>query len=137
MGQASVRVDQRSPELREAWFDQTWGGYRQTTVLARDLGPGKHHVRIQLLPEKHPQSTGHDYLCPAAGWGRARRPGRCHDKIARRLELWGRNLPARSLPANRVVWQMACGERVFDELLTRHNRKPAFKKELNARRSVR
>jgi hypothetical protein len=61
MGQASARVDERAPELREGWFDQTWGGYRQTTVLARDLGPGKHKVRIELLPEKNPQSTGHEF----------------------------------------------------------------------------
>jgi hypothetical protein len=61
MGQASVRVDERPPEMREGWFDQTWGGYRQTTVLARDLGPGKHKVRIELLPEKNPQSTGHEF----------------------------------------------------------------------------
>jgi lysophospholipase L1-like esterase len=61
MGQASVRVDEGPPLLREAWFDQTWGGYRQTTVLARDLGPGMHKVRIELLPEKNPQSTGHEF----------------------------------------------------------------------------
>ena len=61
MGQAKVRVDDQPPQVREAWFDQTWGGYRQTTVLARDLGPGKHKVRIELLPEKNPQSTGHEF----------------------------------------------------------------------------
>ena len=61
MGQAKVRVDDHPPLLREAWFDQTWGGYRQTTVLARDLGPGKHNVKIELLPQKNPQSTGHEF----------------------------------------------------------------------------
>ena len=61
MGQANVRVDDRPPVLREGWFDQTWGGYRQTTLLGRDLGPGKHRVRIELLPEKNPQSTGHEF----------------------------------------------------------------------------
>ena len=61
MGQASVRVDERPPVLREGWFDQTWGGYRQTTLLARDLGPGKHRVRIELLPEKNAQSSGHEF----------------------------------------------------------------------------
>ncbi len=34
MGQASVRVDDQPPVLREGWFDQTWGGYRQTTIAA-------------------------------------------------------------------------------------------------------
>jgi lysophospholipase L1-like esterase len=61
MGQASVRVDEQPPVLREGWFEQTWGGYRQTTLLARELGPGKHKVRIELLPQKNPQSTGHEF----------------------------------------------------------------------------
>jgi hypothetical protein len=61
MGQAHVQVDGRPPVLRDGWFDQTWGGYRQTTVLAQDLGPGKHRVRIELLPEKNPQSSGHEF----------------------------------------------------------------------------
>ena len=61
MGQASVRVDGQPPVLREGWFDQTWGGYRQTTLLGRDLAPAKHRVRIELLPEKNPQSTGHEF----------------------------------------------------------------------------
>ena len=61
MGQAKVWVDERQPVLREAWFDQTWGGYRQTTLLARDLSPGKHRVRIELLLGQNPQSTGHEF----------------------------------------------------------------------------
>jgi len=54
-------VDEQPPVTREAWFDQTWGGYRQTTLLARGLSPGKHRVRIELLSEKNPQSTGHEF----------------------------------------------------------------------------
>jgi lysophospholipase L1-like esterase len=61
MGQASVRVDEQTPLIRDGWFDQTWGGYRQTTVVARELGPNKHQVRIELLQEKHSQSTGHEF----------------------------------------------------------------------------
>jgi hypothetical protein len=53
--------------IREGWFDQTWGGYRQTTVLARDLGPGKHKVRIELLSAKNPQSTGHEFRVLGVG----------------------------------------------------------------------
>ena len=67
MGQASVRVDGQPPVLREGWFDQTWGGYRETTVLARDLASGKHRVRIELLPEKNPQSTGHEFRIMGLG----------------------------------------------------------------------
>jgi hypothetical protein len=67
MGQVSVRVDEQPPVIRDGWFDQTWGGYRQTTVLARDLAPGKHRVRVELLPEKNPQSTGHEFRIMGLG----------------------------------------------------------------------
>ena len=28
---------------------------------AHDLPPGKHHVTIEILSDKNPQSTGHEY----------------------------------------------------------------------------
>jgi len=58
MGRAKVQVDDRPPVVQEAWFNQTWGGYRVTAELARDLSPGKHRVKVELLPEKHEESTG-------------------------------------------------------------------------------
>lgn len=58
MGRAKVQVDDRPPVVQEAWFDQTWGGYRVTAELARDLSPGKHRVKVELLPEKNDESTG-------------------------------------------------------------------------------
>ena len=61
MGQARVQVDELTPVVREACFDQTWGGYRMTTVVARDLKPGQHRVKVQLLSESNPQSTGHEF----------------------------------------------------------------------------
>ena len=61
MGQAKVQVDDLPPLVQEAWFDQTWGGYRMTTIMARDLKPGQHKVKIQLLSENNPQSTGHEF----------------------------------------------------------------------------
>ena len=61
MGKATVQVDDRPAVVRDAWFDQTWGGYRQTTELARGLAPGKHRVSFEILPEKNPQSGGHEY----------------------------------------------------------------------------
>jgi len=67
MGQAKVQVDDQAPVVREAWFDQTWGGYRMTTILARDLKPGKHRVRIQLLSDSNPQSTGHEFRLMGLG----------------------------------------------------------------------
>jgi lysophospholipase L1-like esterase len=61
MGQAKVQVDDRPPVTREAWFEQTWGGYRQTDEIARDLAAGKHRVSIEVLEEKNAQSNGHEY----------------------------------------------------------------------------
>ena len=50
-----------SGRMRDAWLDQTWGGYRSTQVLAQDLKPGPHRVRIELLEEKNPGSDGHEF----------------------------------------------------------------------------
>lgn len=61
MGQARIQVDERPAMVREAWFPGTWGGYRQTDEVARDLPPGLHRVSIEILPEKHAESTGHEY----------------------------------------------------------------------------
>ena len=61
MGKAKVQVDDRPAVVRDGWFDQTWGGFRQTTELARDLASGKHRVAFEILPESNPQSTGHEY----------------------------------------------------------------------------
>ncbi len=61
MGKAKVQVDDRPAVIRDAWFDQTWGGYRQTTELTRDPAPGKHRVGFEILAEKNTQSTGHEY----------------------------------------------------------------------------
>lgn len=58
MGRAKISVDDKTPQVREAWFNQTWGGYRVTSELARDLAPGKHRVKVELLAEKNAESTG-------------------------------------------------------------------------------
>jgi hypothetical protein len=76
VGQVSVRVDEQLPMTREGWFDQTWGGYRETTLLARELGPGKHKVKIELLPEKNPQSTGHEFRILGLGAAGVKAEGR-------------------------------------------------------------
>ena len=60
-GKAKVLVDDFPPVERDGWFEGTWGGYRNTCELARDLKPGKHRVRIELLAERNPQSTGHEF----------------------------------------------------------------------------
>lgn len=61
MGHAKVQVDDKAPAVQEGWFDQTWGGYRVTAELARDLKPGKHRVKVELLAEKNPGSEGNQF----------------------------------------------------------------------------
>ena len=64
MGRAKITIDGGRPSVQEAWFDQTWGGYRHMIKLALG-GPGQHKVRLEVLPEKHPESTGTEFrlLC--------------------------------------------------------------------------
>lgn len=61
MGRARVSVDGTAAKELEAWFNQTWGGYRQTQPVARSLATGKHRVRFELLPENSAGSTGHEF----------------------------------------------------------------------------
>ena len=61
MGRARVTIDGGPPKELNAWFDQTWGGYRQTNEIGRDLAAGKHRIRFEVLAEKSPQSTGYEF----------------------------------------------------------------------------
>ena len=61
MGKAKFQVDGGTPVIYDGWFNQTWGGYRCTNLLANNLKPGKHTVRIELLEEKNPGSDGHAF----------------------------------------------------------------------------
>lgn len=67
MGKASVQIDGGKPAILDGWFNQTWGGYRNTTLLAKDLKPGKHTVRVELLAEKNPGSEGHEFVLYGLG----------------------------------------------------------------------
>jgi len=67
MGKARVQVDDQPPLVIDAWFDQTWGGYRLTRELARDLPPGRHRVRVELLAEKNANSEGHEFRIMGLG----------------------------------------------------------------------
>lgn len=61
MGRAKVTVDGAAPVTLEGWFDGTWGGYRQTNRIARDLPPGKHRLRFELSADKNAGSEGTEF----------------------------------------------------------------------------
>jgi len=67
MGKVKISVDGGEPSVCDAWFDQTWGGYRCMEMIAAGK-PGKHRVQVELLAEKNPASTGNEFriLCLAA-----------------------------------------------------------------------
>ena len=61
MGIALAQVDDRPPVRAEAWFDADWGGYTPYQLVARDLGPGKHRLRITLSQDKQDGSDGNTF----------------------------------------------------------------------------
>ena len=67
MGKAQVQLDGGAPVILDGWFSGTWGGYRSTSLLAKDLKPGKHVVRIELLADKNPGSDGHAFTLYGLG----------------------------------------------------------------------
>jgi hypothetical protein len=64
-GIAEARVDDGPPVRMDAWFDQTWGGYTPFQLIARDLPAGKHTLKITVIEEKNPGSTGHEFRIQA------------------------------------------------------------------------
>lgn len=66
MGRARIQVDDQPPVTVDAWFSAAWGGYTTTDVAARDLKPGTHHLRIEIV-DKSPESSGYEYKLFAIG----------------------------------------------------------------------
>lgn len=60
-GVATAQVDDRPPVKLVGWFAATWGGYSAWELVARDLKPGKHRLRITLTDEKPGTSQGHKF----------------------------------------------------------------------------
>jgi len=67
MGKADVQVDDGPAKTIDAWFDQTWGSYRETTIIADGAPSQKHHLKITLSSEKNPQSTGYEFRITGLG----------------------------------------------------------------------
>ena len=60
-GKVSVQVDHRAPQMLNAWFPGTWGGYRKTDIIASNLPLRVHTVRLILLKSHSAGSTGHRF----------------------------------------------------------------------------
>jgi lysophospholipase L1-like esterase len=75
MGKARVRVDGEEVCELNAWFDQTWGGYRAVQEVFRGERCGKHRVRFELLDAKGPGTEFHILGIGAAGLGPAAAAG--------------------------------------------------------------
>jgi lysophospholipase L1-like esterase len=67
MGMANIQVDDLPPLKVNGWFSATWGGYRPTWLLPKVWKLGKHKVRVELLDEKDPGSTGHEFRIMGIG----------------------------------------------------------------------
>jgi len=59
MGMAEAWVDNGEPVRMNGWFEADWGGYSAFQLVARDLTPGRHTLRVRLLEDKAPESQGH------------------------------------------------------------------------------
>ena len=62
MGKISVQVDDRPARTFDGYFNADWGGKRFWAPVAEDLPAGKHRVRITLLSERNPASSGTEFL---------------------------------------------------------------------------
>lgn len=65
MGVARVQVDDDAPVELQGWFEADWGGYSAWALVARDLLPGKHRLRVELLDNRAEQSNGHKFQLQA------------------------------------------------------------------------
>lgn len=65
MGMAEAQVDGLPPVKLNAWFEADWGGYSNCDLVARNLAPGKHRLRIRVLHETAPLSHGHKFQLQA------------------------------------------------------------------------
>ncbi|MDD3155675.1 MAG: SGNH/GDSL hydrolase family protein [Victivallaceae bacterium] len=63
-GRVSVTVDEGIPVELDSYFPEDWGGKKYVRPVACNLPDGEHRVKIRILSDRHPQSTGHNFtLC--------------------------------------------------------------------------
>ncbi len=67
MGTISVTVDDRSWSTHDGWFEETWGSYRNTVLIADDLENATHTVAITLLNVPNDFSMGNEFYILSLG----------------------------------------------------------------------
>jgi hypothetical protein len=67
MGKGNIKVGDLPPLTVDGWLGAKWGGYRKTSLVARDLNLAEHRVRVELLEGKEPESTGHEFRIMGLG----------------------------------------------------------------------
>ncbi|MEN6415866.1 MAG: SGNH/GDSL hydrolase family protein [Armatimonadota bacterium] len=65
MGIAQAQVDDLPPVSIDASFPGGWGGYSAWKLIAQNLAPGMHKLRITVTPDKAPTSNGHKFQLQA------------------------------------------------------------------------
>lgn len=62
VGIVEASIDDGPPVRIDAYFKNDWGGgYTPYQLLARNLKPGTHTVRVKLLEERNAESRGHEF----------------------------------------------------------------------------
>jgi lysophospholipase L1-like esterase len=61
MGMAKVSVDGEEVARVDGWFDADWGGYTEFLLAKRDLPPGAHTIRVEVLSDKAEASGAHEF----------------------------------------------------------------------------
>lgn len=61
-GAQRARPAPLSASTFDGYFNADWGGKRFWAPVAEDLPAGKHRVRITLLSERNPTSSGTEFL---------------------------------------------------------------------------
>ena len=72
-GRVGVKVDDLPETIHDGWFDQTWGGYRETVEIASGLNDTPHRVQCRLLTDRSKGSTGHEFRLLGLGAAGVRR----------------------------------------------------------------
>ena len=72
-GRVGVKVDDLPETIHDGWFDQTWGGYRETVEIASGFDDTLHQVQCRLLSDRSHGSLGNEFRILGLGAAGVRR----------------------------------------------------------------